>query len=538
MTDDLTQPIWPAIKSHAKALRQQELTELFEKEPQRANRCFLSSAGLSLDYSKNFYTAETQQLLIELCEQSDLEHRRQQMFTGASINSTESRAALHTLLRAKNAPNKELEGAYNQTKVSLDKIRGISEKIRQGIWLGATGDKIRHIVHIGIGGSFLGPHMADEALSALRSKSDDITCHYVANVDGHHISSVLEKLNPSETLVIIVSKTFETLETKANANTAKSWLEATLPSINQHLIAVSTNIDAATNFGVLNDNILPMWDWVGGRYSLWSAVGIPIAIRYGYKVFESLLRGAETMDQHFLNSPPDQNIPVLLAFFGTFYQHCFGAGSHAVLTYDHRLRLLPDHLQQLDMESNGKSVSLSGDSLSHHTGAIIWGGEGTNGQHAFHQLLHQGTRFTSIDFIFSLNADHNLGDHQDKLVSSCLSQAQALMVGRSLEQLASEPSALKRAHKVMPGNKPSNMIILDRLTPETLGALIAMYEHKVFVQAAFWNINPFDQWGVELGKELGQNILNALTGSDIALDPSTEHLLNLYKKARHTQGTK
>ncbi len=533
MRNDLPHQAWAAVAEHAEKLKQTSLSDLFDADESRASRFFLNAAGLGLDYSKNFYTQETASLIDQLCRDIDLKGHIQQMFEGAIVNETEQRAALHTLLRAQSSPGPTLDAEFDAVKATLGKIAKISQDIRDGQWCGSTGKPIRQIVHIGIGGSFLGPNMVDEALSSMRAKNDDIVCHYVANVDAHHITGILDRIDPEETLVIVVSKTFSTLETKANAMTARAWLSQSLTDITPHLLAVSTNIEAAVEFGVAQENILPMWDWVGGRYSLWSAVGVPIAIRYGFAAFSQLLQGAAEMDQHFLHAQPRENLPIILGFLGLLYQHCFDSHSHAVLTYDHRLRLLPDHLQQVDMESNGKAVTMSGASVDYPTGAIIWGGEGTNGQHAFHQLLHQGTRFTGIDFIMTLRPDHELQDHHDKLIASCLSQSQALMVGRSKEALQNEPSPLKQAHKVMPGNRPSNTIVLEQVTPASIGALIAMYEHKVFVQAMFWQINPFDQWGVELGKELGTNILAGINGGAVLVDPSTAHLLSIYKSARN-----
>lgn len=530
------QAIWSTLESHAVELETQGLKSLFATNNNRANELFISGPGISLDYSKNFFDQSTAQLVKNLCDQAGVLEKAQRMFKGDKINNTEARAALHTLLRAAKPYVPQLADAHSEVQNTLGRIKQISSEIRDGKWLGATGKKISSLVHIGIGGSFLGPNMVDEALASERDPNHDIRCHYVANVDAHHITQVLSELDPETTLVIIVSKTFTTLETKTNADTARAWLEKSLENIEQHLIAVSTNLKATQAFGVKAENTLPMWDWVGGRYSLWSAVGLPIAIRYGFETFTALLKGAADMDEHFLAAPPERNIPILLAFLGLFYQHCLGAESHAVLTYDHRLRLLPDHLQQLDMESSGKSVNSSGQTVDYPTGPLIWGGEGTNGQHAFHQLLHQGTRFTSIDFILCLKPNHDLTDHHDKLVASCLSQAQALMVGRSLEDLRDEPSELKRAHKQMPGNRPSNMIILETLDAAVIGALVAMYEHKVFVQAAVWEINPFDQWGVELGKELGEKILSALETESTDLDPSTQQLLKIYQEVRDLGG--
>lgn len=533
-----TQQIWEQLAAHASELKKLSLEQLFAADESRAETFSCSAAGIELDYSKNFFNAETRALLTTLCQEVDLAASIQQMYSGAIINNTEQRAVLHTLLRASSAPAPHLEAEFSLVQSTLKQIAEISEAIRSGTWLGSTGLPIKEVVHIGIGGSFLGPNMVDEALASQRDKGHDIRCHYVANVDAHHITEVLSSIDAAQTLVIIVSKTFTTLETKANAETARLWLAASVPDVTPHLLAVSANTKAAEQFGVAPLNILPMWDWVGGRYSLWSAVGIPIAIRYGYGEFAALLRGAAAMDQHFLEAKPDANLPVLLGFIGLIYQHGFGCESHGVLTYDHRLRLLPDHLQQVDMESNGKSVRADGNPVAHHTGAIIWGGEGTNGQHAFHQLLHQGTRFTSIDFIITLIADHDLQDHHDKLVASALSQAQALMVGRSFEDLKEESSELKRLHRVMPGNRPSNTIVLERLNAETVGALIALYEHKVFVQGLFWGLNSFDQWGVELGKELGERVLGAIQGDESggrSLDPSTARLIKIYKEANRNR---
>jgi len=372
--------------------------------------------------------------------------------------------------------------------------------------------------------------MIDESLMA--QPAADISLHYIANVDAQHISQVLSKLDPDETLVIVVSKTFNPLETITNAETAREWLLTNMEKddLSHHLVAITANTDAALRFGVDTNNILPIWDWVGGRYSVWSAVSLPIAIRYGFDVFDELLNGAAEMDRHFANSAMPENMPMILAWLGIWYQHFFGAGSHAILPYDHSMRLLPQHLQQLDMESNGKSIRTDQDKVEYPTGPIIWGGEGTNGQHAFHQLLHQGTQFVSVDFVLPLVPHHSHMDHHDKLVANCLGQSQALMLGS--ESTDENPSS-EEPYRHMPGNRPSNTILLEKVTPQTLGALIALYEHKVFCQAVIWEINPFDQWGVELGKVLGDTIYSSIQGGSANLDASTDTLLNRYLAAKH-----
>lgn len=527
---ELPYAVWPKLVQHAEALKAQPLKALFIANPERARRYSIEAAGIYLDYSKNFFDDETASLLIELASESGVFDLAQQMFDGVELNNSEQRPALHTLLRAKSAPA-GLESAFVEVRETLGRVKTISAAVRNGTWLGFSGKTIKHVLHLGIGGSYLGPKMVDEALASNRLKAeDDFVCHYVANVDAHHLDEVLAKLNPAETLIIVVSKTFTTLETMANAHSTRLWLLDAMPEadLKSHVVAVSSNVPAATDFGIHKDNILPMWDWVGGRYSVWSAVGIPIAIRYGFDMFQQLLEGAEEMDQHFLHAEPQHNMPFLMAFLSVFYQHCFGSKTHAVLTYDHRLRYLPDHLQQVDMESNGKSRNIEGDVLPYHSGAVIWGGEGTNGQHAFHQLLHQGTQTTGIDFIMTLRPDHQYQDHHDKLIASCLSQSQALMQGRPAEEITDAANELQKKHKIMPGNRPSNTLVLEHLDAKHTGALIALYEHKVFCQAAIWQINPFDQWGVELGKELGERILNALDGNTENLDGSTRALLDRY----------
>lgn len=513
--------IWKKLERHASTMSRVRASALFAEDSTRQERLFLDAAGLQLDYSRNTINATTLDLLVQLAEKADLADRIQQMFDGAPVNTTENRAALHTLLRS-SRQNEKLVNEAREVRSTLDRMETISSRIREGQWRGHSGKPIRHVIHLGIGGSWLGPRMVAEALST--TLDGDIRASWVANVDGQHIRRVLADSDPADTLLVVVSKTFTTAETMANAHTARDWLLQHIPEsgLHRHLIGVTTNHDAARDLGIDNDNILPMWDWIGGRYSLWSAVGITNAIIHGMDAFREMLAGAEAMDEHFLNAPLKENMPVLLALIGIWHHNFFDFDSHAVITYDHALRLLPDHLQQLDMESNGKAVTEEGKPVHLKTGPIVWGGEGTNGQHAFHQLLHQGTRPVSLDFILPLRPNHDLQAHHDLLVANCLSQSQALMTGR---QVADSP------HKAMPGNRPSNLILMEQLTPRALGSLIALYEHKVFTQARIWQINPFDQWGVELGKELARDIHNKITGTDgeIHPDPVTQRLIERYK---------
>lgn len=525
--------LWQALSTHQSRMSGVRLIDLFEADGDRARRYQLSAAGLRLDYSKNLITDETLNLFSRLLDANTLPHRVQQMIEGERVNFTERRPALHTLLRTRKSKSPaNLKDEAEAVAQCLARMESIAGAIRSGKWTGYDGRPIRKIIHLGIGGSYLGPRMVAEALSPYQS--GDIDCAYVANVDAHHIDRVLKHSVQETTLIIIASKTFTTLETRLNAQTAIDWLKKRVPAtdIEKHLIAVTANDDGAAQFGVAAENILPMWDWVGGRYSLWSAVGLPIAITHGFKTFRALLDGAAAMDLHFEDAPWPDNMPMMLALLGIWYHNFHGAQSHAVLPYDHRLRLLPAHLQQLDMESNGKSATTEGMANNYDTGPIVWGGEGTNGQHAFHQLLHQGTRFVSLDFILPLVPHHNMTEHHDWLVANCLAQSQALMRGRSIEEIDDEPRT--KSHRYMPGNRPSNTIVFDKLTPEALGALIALYEHKVFCQAMIWHINPFDQYGVELGKIMGESIHDFISGADKdpSIDPSTEQLVQFYKDRR------
>ncbi|MDC1368413.1 glucose-6-phosphate isomerase [Pseudomonadales bacterium] len=525
---------WQALTNHAQEMRQSSMMSMFEADPARATRYSMTAAGLTLDYSKNLINAKTLTLFQHLFDAIKLQPSIDAMIAGEPINRTENRAALHTLLRTSPGQvSPQLTDQYGAVQASLASVKRISDAVRSGQWLGATGKTITNILHLGIGGSYLGPRMVDEALSPY--DDGQIRCDYVANVDGLHIDQVLARLDPTRTLVIIVSKSFSTVETRVNAESTQRWLRQAIPTaqLNLHAVAITSNVAAAQAFGIADENILPMWDWVGGRYSLWSAVSLPIAIKFGFAHFQALLRGAESMDTHFRSASWPNNMPMMLAALGVFYRNFMDVGSHAILPYDHSLRLLPAHLQQLDMESNGKSVSVEGDHVSIQTGPTIWGGEGTNGQHAFHQLLHQGTHFTSLDFILPLTPHHDRQLHHDWLVANCLSQSQALLQGQNLEQLKFEGTESEKMSRVMPGNRPSNTIVMDQLTPATLGATIALYEHKVFCQAQIWQINPFDQWGVELGKKLSETIFEAIDqGAEPTLDPSTRELLSRYQQTR------
>jgi glucose-6-phosphate isomerase len=529
-------PAWKALEAHAQIVKDSSIASYFSQEQDRATSRIISTCGLTLDYSKSRADAKTFELLKNLAIEFKLEGKVAALFAGEAVNNTEERSALHTLLRSRPGEHHpDLADKFREVEASLIKIERLSQDVRSGAWLGSSGKAISDILHIGIGGSYLGPRMIDEALTPYRDGA--INCHYVANVDGHHIDTVLQGLDRETTLIIVASKSFSTMETRVNAVSAQQWLleKVSQSDLGKHLVAITDNVASAVKFGVNRENIIPMWDWVGGRYSLWSAVGLPIAIRYGYHTFRSLLDGAADMDQHFSKAEIKNNMPIMLALIGVWYHNFLNINSHAVLPYDHWLRLLPAHLQQLDMESNGKSVTQDGTAVDYTTGPLIWGGEGTNGQHAFHQLLHQGTAIASVDFILPLRPHHHRTEHHDWLVASCLSQSQALMQGRSESEIGNTDSKLITKHKVMPGNRPSNTLLLDQLTPQTLGALVALYEHKIFCQGMIWDINPFDQWGVELGKVLGENIYRKIEGAEdvSAVDPSTNNLTEIYKSIRN-----
>jgi|TARA_Y100000310_G_scaffold269721_1_gene283112 glucose-6-phosphate isomerase len=538
---------WKQLLRHRQDLGTSRIDDFFKADRNRFETYSATGADLFLDYSKNLLSTGTRQLLLDLARESGLPDAIEAMFNGDKINASESRAAMHFALR--NPPDRALhiDGQNIGTDVAncLDRMARCSDKIRAGEWRGGTGKPISSIVHIGIGGSYLGPKMVSQALKPYLST--DVDGHYLANVDGSHISDLLTGLDPTTTLFIVVSKSFGTLETRLNADTARHWLlQSGIPEdgISNHFLAVTANPEAAIRFGIEADHLFPMWDWVGGRYSLWSAVGLPLCITLGADLYRELLAGAHAMDTHFREADLDANLPVLLALIGVWYINFFAAETHAIIPYDHQLRDLPAHLQQLEMESNGKSVTSTGAEVSVETAPIIWGGEGTNGQHAFHQLLHQGTRFVTADFIVSAQSQHNLQSHQDWLISNCLSQSQAMMVGKAKDEIIEELTSggmsnedAKRLapHKVIVGNHPSNTIVMQRATPRNIGALIALYEHKVFCQGTIWGINSFDQWGVELGKQLSDNIFAQVTGEQNRMefqDSSTTGLIAMYQKYR------
>ncbi len=542
---------WQALATHASEMRHTHMRDLFAKDPDRFVRYFKEASGIKIDFSKNIASERTWKLLVELAKEAGLPKQIEAMFSGALINGSEQRPALHVALRNSSERAIFVDGVdvMPQVRATLDKMERFTWKIRSTQWRGFSNKPFTDIISIGIGGSFLGPKLASAALKPYWNEA--LNCHYVANIDGSHITEVLKHVDPETTLFLIQSKSFGTQETLENTKVARNWFlknGGSQATIEKHFVAITANVEAAIAFGVDRENIFPMWDWVGGRYSLWSAIGLPIALTIGMDGFRALLSGAYSMDEHFRSAPPEENLPVMLALLGIWYSNFMGADSYAILPYDHYLRGLPAHLQQLDMESNGKSVTTHGLPVDYQTGPIIWGGAGANGQHAYHQLLHQGTRLAPADFIVPLHTHNPVATHHEILFANCLSQTQALMQGKTLtearqELLAkgvSETEAQRLApHKVIPGNKPTNTILFERATPRTIGALIALYEHKVFVQGAIWNINSFDQWGVELGKQLGNSILHSLlskqeTSGEGSFDSSTQGLINLYlAKEKH-----
>jgi glucose-6-phosphate isomerase len=537
------QHIWQQLTEHQQMIAQQSMRSLFTADPTRVEQFSLSAANLYLDYSKNHINKHTVALLLELARACDLEHWIQKMFAGEKINLTENRAVLHTALRNRSTQPMMADGVnvMSEVRTQLAKMRKLVTEIHDGIWLGFTGRRITDIVNIGIGGSDLGPRMVVKALSSYHT--GHVRCHFVANVDGSDLFETLKHLDPETTLFIVASKSFSTQETLMNAVSARNWLlnKTSKPSdIAKHFIAISSRLDKVEEFGIDANNCFAMWDWVGGRYSLWSSIGLPIALSVGMDQFENLLTGAYDMDCHFRTTDLHHNMPVILALLGIWHINFFGCQSQAILPYDEYLQLLPNYLQQADMESNGKSVDRDGKPLQINTAAVIWGGVGTNGQHAFHQLLHQGTLLIPADFIIAARNHHDLAGHHEALIANCLAQSQALMQGKTaaeamhelIQQGKSEADAKTLApHKVIAGNKPNNMLVLPELTPSTLGALLALYEHKIFVQSIIWNINAFDQWGVELGKQLAEPILQALFGHRHLdhTDQSTANLIHRLK---------
>lgn len=508
---------WNALTDHRNALHGQTMSEWFAADDSRAQRFTASGAGITLDFSKNRITDETLRLLLALADEAGVAARRDAMFAGEQVNVTEGRAALHTALRA--PASAAIGGADIAREVAEEraKMAAFAEKVRGGQWQGFSGQPIRHIVNIGIGGSDLGPKMVCHALSHLGPKG--LSMHFVSNVDGTDMSRVLAQLDPASTLAIIVSKTFTTQETMTNALTLRDWMLANgcpQAELHRHFVGVSANTEEVVRFGIAASNVFKMWDWVGGRYSLWSAVGLSIMLQVGAGHFGALLDGAHAMDMHFRDAPLERNLPVLLGMLGIWYRDIQEAQSQLIAPYSEALHYLPAYLQQLEMESNGKSARLDGTPVTEPTAPIIWGEPGTNGQHAFFQMLHQGPTLVPIDFIAALRPEHTLLDHHVKLLANCFAQSEALMLGRSVEEAAriagpDRPDLVQAL--VFPGNRPSNTLLIEALTPATLGALIALYEHKVLVQAAVWQINPFDQYGVELGKVLGKVVEADLRGA-------------------------
>ncbi|MBF8163204.1 glucose-6-phosphate isomerase [Ectopseudomonas hydrolytica] len=541
---DITRlPAWQALQQHRAEMAGFSMREAFAGDPRRFQRFSLDSCGLLLDYSKNLITEKSLELLIQLAEQADLHEAIAALYNGERVNASEGRAALHTALRSPIGRRLLVDGNDIIPEVHrvLNQVTELVSRIHSGLWRGYSEKPIKEVVNIGIGGSFLGPQLVSEALRPFTQRG--VRCHYLANIDGSEFRELTARLDPETTLFIVSSKSFGTLETLKNTLAARDWYLAMggpEEQLHRHFIAVTSNRKAAIEFGIGEENIFPMWDWVGGRYSLWSAIGLPIALAIGVSNFKELLAGAYAMDEHFTQAPLVENMPVLMALLGVWYTNFWGAQSHAILPYDHYLRNFTKHLQQLDMESNGKSVRQDGTPLDIATGPIIWGGVGCNGQHAYHQLLHQGRLLVPADFIVPVNSYNPLSDHHQWLFANCLSQAQALMQGKTREEAEAELRAkglsedeVQRLapHKVIPGNRPSNILVMNRIAPFNLGALVALYEHKVFVQSAIWGINAFDQWGVELGKEMGKEVYQRLTGAsgEPASDASTQGLIEHFR---------
>jgi glucose-6-phosphate isomerase len=528
---------WSTLEQHYQQIRVRHLRDLFHTEPNRGTDFTLEKLGIYFDYSKNRITAETVRLLLQLAKEAALGDAIQEMFAGAKINVTENRAVLHTALRAPVDAVIEVDGVNVVPEVHrvLARMGEFAEKVRSGEWLGHTGKPIKNVINIGIGGSDLGPVMAYEALRHYSKR--DMTFRFVSNVDGTDFAEATHNLDPTETLFLISSKTFTTLETMTNALTAREWLLATLgdeSAVAKHFVAISTNSAAVAKFGINTDNMFGFWDWVGGRYSMDSAIGLSTMIAVGPEQFHQMLRGFHEMDLHFKTAEFGQNMPVLLGLITFWYATFFGAESVAVLPYEQYLKRFPAYLQQLTMESNGKHVTLDGRRVDYPTGPIYWGEPGTNGQHSFYQLIHQGTHLIPCDFIAFARSLNPLGNHQDLLVANVFAQTEALAFGKTAQELEAEsvkPELIP--HRTFDGNRPSNVFMLDQLTPEALGKLVALYEHSVYVQGVLWEIDSFDQWGVELGKALAQKIVPELTSTDeLKHDGSTNALINRYRSAR------
>jgi len=532
-------PEWRALRDHHEIMRERHLREMFAEDPQRGRRLACEAEGIYLDYSKNRLDEETLRLLFALGRASGLRERIDAMFGGAKINVTEKRAVLHVALRAPRDAAFEVDGQNVVPGVHdvLDRMAGLAEAVRGGEWLGYTGRRIRSVVNIGIGGSDLGPMMACEALRHYTDR--DMRFHFVSNVDGTDFVEASRACDPQETLFIVCSKTFTTQETLANARAARAWLLDSLrdeAAVGRHFVAASTNEAAVREFGIDPSHMFGFWDWVGGRYSFTSAIGLSLMIAIGPERYREMLAGFHAMDEHFRTAPFERNLPVLLGLIGVWYDDFFGAETLAVLPYDQYLRHFPAYLQQLDMESNGKRVDLNGHPVSWPTGPVVWGQPGTNGQHAFYQLIHQGTRLIPCDFIGFCRTLNPLGRQHDLLMANFIAQTEALAMGKTPDEVAAQGVPAEQvAHRTFPGNRPTNTLLLDELTPAALGKLVALYEHKVFVQGTVWNVNSFDQWGVELGKALARRIepeLDARHGERLDHDSSTNELIRRYRTRR------
>jgi len=534
------------LQKHFQEIKGLHLRGLFQNNPNRGSEFSTTFGDFFFDYSKNRISEKTLELFQKAAKEIELKKQIDDLFSGEKINQTENRAVLHTALRDFTATNIDVDGKniIPDIKQELSKMKDFCERVHSGIWKGYTGKTIKHIVNIGIGGSDLGPLMVTEALKSYKVKG--IESHFVSNVDGSHLYQTLKKINPEETLFIVASKTFTTQETMTNAQSAKDWLIEKLvekDSVSKHFIALSTNIEGVTNFGIDPENMFVFWNWVGGRYSLWSSIGLSIALNIGFDNFELLLKGAHEADNHFRTAPLSENIPFIMASLGVWYNNFFGADSHAVLPYDQYMHRFAAYLQQGDMESNGKSSDRNGKAVSYETGPVIWGEPGTNGQHAFYQLIHQGTKLIPADFIAFANSNNPISDHHPKLLSNFFAQPEALMNGKTKEEVLEELKQSGKSEneieslapfKVFEGNRPTNSFLIKELNPFNLGVLTAFYEHKIFVQGAMWNVYSYDQWGVELGKVLAKKILPELSSkADISNhDSSTNQLINQYLKLK------
>ncbi|MDH5307435.1 MAG: glucose-6-phosphate isomerase [Myxococcales bacterium] len=536
-------PAWRALAEHHRAVKDTSLRELFAADPARGERLGCEAVGWYLDYAKNLVSDETLRLLFALAESAGVQSRRDAMFRGEKINTSEDRAVLHVALRAPRDASLRVDGrdVIPDVHAVLDRMKRCAEQIRSGAWAGHSGRRIRNIVNIGIGGSDLGPRMACEALRHRADRS--LRLRFVANVDGTDFAEATRDLDAAETLFVVCSKSFTTLETLTNARTARAWCVQRLGSeraVAKHFVAISTHAEAVAQFGIDAGNVFEFWDWVGGRYSLCSAIGLTLMIAIGPEHFREMLAGFHAMDEHFRTAPAQRNLPLILALLGIWNHDFLAAQSYAVLPYDQSLARLPDYLQQLDMESNGKCVDRDGRPLAHGSGPIVWGQAGTNGQHAFYQLIHQGTRLVPCDFIGFANSAHPIGRHHDLLMANFLAQPEALAFGRTARELADAgvPQALI-PHRSFPGNRPTNTLLAEALEPRSLGALVALYEHKIFAQGVIWNIDSFDQWGVELGKSLAERIAPELESGVCAQPPhdsSTAALIRRYRSLRGRGG--